>query len=313
MEKKFNRQELYELVWSKSMLALSKEYSISDVGLRKLCKRMQIPVPRIGHWQKVQHGRIPKRLGLPTTYTGKEEVTLRLREAGSGGLSDLTILHHEILNDTSLPLTVPDRLSTKDEMITDVKNDLTTKQFRPSNGIISSASGKLDISVSPKNLSRALRFMAALVKLLNVRGHKIKIANHETFAVVEGQDIQLILREKSSKVEGMEPWKDGYSRPTGVLSLRMKQSYHWMEARDGAVPLEGQLAKILAKIELKGREARLREERRQKEREEREALEKLEKERKQRAEKELADFKDLLRSAERWQRTKRLREYLFDL
>src|SRR5436190_13447129 len=109
MERKFNREELYNLVWSKSMLALSKEYSISDVGLRKLCKRMSIPVPRVGHWQKVQHGRTPGRKSLPTDNAGEKEITLHFREPGSGGLSGfespLTILHHQILNDPTLPLT----------------------------------------------------------------------------------------------------------------------------------------------------------------------------------------------------------------
>ena len=206
MKKKFSRQELYELAWSKSMLALSKEYNISDVGLRKMCRRMEIPVPLLGHWQKVEHGKTPNKKILSANYSGQMEVTLELREPGSGGTtgfqSQLTILHNQILSDPSLPLSVPDRLSAKDELIADVKLDLTSKQYRPRNGIITSATGNLDITVSPKNLSRALRFMAALVKLLKVRGHKIKIENHETFVIVEGQDIQLILKEKSSIIYG---------------------------------------------------------------------------------------------------------------
>lgn len=314
MEMKFNRQELYELVWSKSMLALSKEYNISDVGLRKLCKRMKIPVPLVGHWQKVQHGRTPTKKALLSDYSGDEDVTLQLREPGSGGAtgfeSPLTILHHQILNDPSLPLTVADRLSAKDELIADVKNDLTAKQYRPTNGIITSAGGNLDITVSPRNLSRALRFMAALVKLLKARGHTIKIESHQTFVIVEGEDIQLSLRERSSKVEGVESWQDGYTRPTGILSLQMKQSYHLMEAKDGTIPLEGQLAKILAKIELKGKDGRLWREQRQREREEQEALEKIEKERKQREDKELEDFKSLIRRAQRWNKTRMLRDYI---
>lgn len=317
MKKKFSRQELYELVWSKSMLALSKEYNISDVGLRKMCRRMEIPVPLLGHWQKVEHGKAPNKKILSANYSGQMEVTLELREPGSGGTtgfqSQLTILHNQILSDPSLPLSVPDRLSAKDELVADVKLDLTSKQYRPRNGIITSATGNLDITVSPKNLSRALRFMAALVKLLKVRGHKIKIENHETFVIVEGQDIQLTLREKSSMVDGAESWQDGYTRPTGTLSLQMKQSYHLMEARDGKVPLENQLAKILAKIEFKGRQARHEHEERQRQREEREAQEKIEKERRQREEKELEGFKALIRSAQRWQKVKLLREYICEL
>ena len=36
---------MYDLVWSEPMLSLSKKYNISDVGLRKTCIRMSIPMP----------------------------------------------------------------------------------------------------------------------------------------------------------------------------------------------------------------------------------------------------------------------------
>lgn len=32
------RQQLFDLVWKESLLSLSKQYLISDVGLRKICK-----------------------------------------------------------------------------------------------------------------------------------------------------------------------------------------------------------------------------------------------------------------------------------
>src|SRR5580765_5656451 len=111
MEKKFTRQELYELIWSESMVALSKQYNISDTGLRKLCARMEIPIPLQGHWQKVKHGKVPQKKPLSSNYSGDSKVTLELREPGSGGStgfqSPLTILHNQILNDHSLTLTVP--------------------------------------------------------------------------------------------------------------------------------------------------------------------------------------------------------------
>jgi hypothetical protein len=43
MEK--SRQELFELVWSMPMTKLSKQFELSDVGLRKICIKHQIPFP----------------------------------------------------------------------------------------------------------------------------------------------------------------------------------------------------------------------------------------------------------------------------
>jgi hypothetical protein len=55
MEK--TRQELFELVWSMPMTKLSKQFELSDVGLRKICIKNQIPLPPQGHWIRKQFGK----------------------------------------------------------------------------------------------------------------------------------------------------------------------------------------------------------------------------------------------------------------
>ena len=55
MEK--TRQELFELVWSMPMTKLSKQFELSDVGLRKICIKNQIPLPPQGHWTRKQFGK----------------------------------------------------------------------------------------------------------------------------------------------------------------------------------------------------------------------------------------------------------------
>ena len=51
------RRELYDLVWSTPMTAIAKKYLISDVGLRKICISMNIPLPRAEHWEKIKAGK----------------------------------------------------------------------------------------------------------------------------------------------------------------------------------------------------------------------------------------------------------------
>ena len=51
-----SRQELYDLVWTKPMTALAKEYNISYNELRKTCNKLDITFPQLGHWSKLQHG-----------------------------------------------------------------------------------------------------------------------------------------------------------------------------------------------------------------------------------------------------------------
>ena len=67
MEVKFERQALYEEVWATPLSTLGPKYGLSDNGLRKVCKAMNIPLPAIGHWAKVRAGHMVGRSDLPTS------------------------------------------------------------------------------------------------------------------------------------------------------------------------------------------------------------------------------------------------------
>jgi hypothetical protein len=59
---RYNREDLYEKVWSQPMRILAKEYGISDVGLAKVCRKLEVPVPGRGYWAKKAAGRVvPKK------------------------------------------------------------------------------------------------------------------------------------------------------------------------------------------------------------------------------------------------------------
>lgn len=51
-----SREQLYELVWSKPMQHLAKDYGVSDRTMAKLCARKQVPVPPRGYWAKKSSG-----------------------------------------------------------------------------------------------------------------------------------------------------------------------------------------------------------------------------------------------------------------
>ena len=59
------RQELFELVWSMPMTKLAKQFELSDVGLRKICVKHQLPLPPQGHWTRKQFGKEDPRPDLP--------------------------------------------------------------------------------------------------------------------------------------------------------------------------------------------------------------------------------------------------------
>jgi len=49
---RYNREQLYEEVWSESTQKVAKKYGLSDVGLAKVCKKLNVPRPGVGHWAK---------------------------------------------------------------------------------------------------------------------------------------------------------------------------------------------------------------------------------------------------------------------
>src|SRR5450432_2100762 len=62
----YDRQELYEKVWSEPALKVAKQYGFSDVRLGKVCKALWVPVPGRGYWAKKNAGRpTRKRPPLP--------------------------------------------------------------------------------------------------------------------------------------------------------------------------------------------------------------------------------------------------------
>jgi len=60
------RKELYELIWSKPITKVAKDFDVSDVWIGKLCRDADIPRPPVGYWQKVAAGKIPRKTPLPT-------------------------------------------------------------------------------------------------------------------------------------------------------------------------------------------------------------------------------------------------------
>jgi hypothetical protein len=71
---KLTRQQLYDLVWTKPMYELCQQFGLSDNGLRKNCKKLNIPIPYIGYWSKLKYGKNPEKTPLPKTLDSSNAV-----------------------------------------------------------------------------------------------------------------------------------------------------------------------------------------------------------------------------------------------
>ncbi len=67
-----SREDLYELVWSKPVTELAKDFGLSDVALAKRCRKLGVPVPGRGYWARVEAGQTPRQ---PKLKKRAEELT----------------------------------------------------------------------------------------------------------------------------------------------------------------------------------------------------------------------------------------------
>ncbi|GAA4756142.1 hypothetical protein [Flavisolibacter ginsenosidimutans] len=315
-----SRKELYELVWQESMLSLSKRYNISDVGLRKMCIRMEIPVPPAGYWTKVQFGKKVKKTALSANYKGEETAKLRLRDennpaADRNSPSLRTLKIQEVERDGSLSLQIPEKLLKPDPLIAQTKIILSKQKPDGYNyiGIVSSSYDGLDIRVAKTNVDRALLFFDTLIKAFKARGHTVEIRNRKTLVIVSGHDFELFLREKMRKETVQErTWTRQIFHPKGILALQVG-GWYGREYKDGSIRLEEQLAKIIAGLELSAAQRTERDLAYEKARIERAERERLAKELQERKQQDLINFKKLLIDSDRWHKAENLRRYIHEL
>lgn len=213
-EIKLTRKELYDIVWSEPLTAIAKKIETSDYALRKTCKDFNIPLPKSGHWMKIQFGKPVMIEPLDKNYEGRDDVSLTqqtkapapIRTSTSNEnslpgiltetpveermvtikeeLSPLEELKMEIENDQNVSLKVPDRLVKPDKLIESLKNELKDQKGYAPDGNRLKTRDQLKVLVNRETLERALRFMDTFIKAIRARGHDIQIQYEKTCVVI---------------------------------------------------------------------------------------------------------------------------------
>ncbi|NML96144.1 hypothetical protein [Novosphingobium olei] len=76
MSQRYTREEFYELVWSKPLTHLARDFGLSDVALHKICRKHDIPNPPLGWWAKHAAGHKVRRTPLPKLKSGTSGTVL---------------------------------------------------------------------------------------------------------------------------------------------------------------------------------------------------------------------------------------------
>lgn len=316
---KFKREKLYEQVWSKPMIHLAKEYGLSDTGLRKICRRYNIPLPDSGHWQKIQYGKPVNQPPLPEFDGDSGILIAKLKK-------EIPPVEPKFYNEIQAKITqeflpenkivVSDTLAKLHPLVMQAKKNMRTPYEHKD--CVVSAWGFFDIFVNRTNMKRALCIMDALIKALETRGIPISINPKDqkppTCVDILGEAFEIDLHETLKRIE----IKDGYLsrsdfKPSGELVLRIKKEFadyrtRWSDGKKQRV--EDHLNSFIiglyeAALWERGQRLEIEKMHRKWEKERRK-----EEETRQLKEEELKRLKDLENEALNWHKSQSIRSYI---
>ena len=171
----YRREDIYELVWTRPLREVAKEFDVSDVALKKLCRRIDIPTPPQGYWLRTAERRASAvRPALPPRSKNQySDVVISVPETRRvEQSSDAVAVARSAHADVVVP--VAERLETPHRLVEKAGRYLATAKV--DDGLVSSrARGGLDIRVAPTSVDRALRIADALLKTLANRGLQVDV------------------------------------------------------------------------------------------------------------------------------------------
>lgn len=207
-EREITREELYKLVWSKSLVLAAQELGISDVGLAKICKRLDVPRPYRGYWPRIESGH---KITIPRLPPAKKDTPASAfisphvnQEPQMGKQERAELIEHERQPENRI--VVPENLRGAHPLVRESRT-LLEHGFVGYYSRLFARRGEndnqncLDIRVTKASLPRALRIMDALIKAIEIRGGKIEIKNQNTLCILNEARVRFSLWEKVTCTE----------------------------------------------------------------------------------------------------------------
>lgn len=232
-----DRQELYKKVWETPITRLAKEYSLSDVGFAKICKKHNIPRPPRGYWARKAAGYNVKRLPLPPGENVTISISPNPYSRNANKNKELVARMSPYIQSEEEPIVVPIRLSSPHPLTKQSSEIFNGRQPNDAGLVNPPKNGCLDITVSKGSLRRALRIMDTAIKALEKLGYNVYLSEGRTKTKIQKVSISFGINEKlSTKKKRPEEhdlngrYRFGHSRfieervPSGDLCLTIHEA-----------------------------------------------------------------------------------------
>ena len=200
---RYERQKLYEQIWKEPMTKVAERYNVSSSALCRTCKKLNIPLPGPGYWNKVYAGQKMSVKELPPSkgpgfieYEIWQERPPRKSKSSEGVLSFLNNEKKKEIEDFCAGIFVPIELDNPHHIIQKTINDeLYRKEIKkpPKTDI-------LLFDVSKEKRQSIFLFVDTIFKSIEKLGYATKCTNHYP-CIYQGSDyVYFEIREMRTKV-----------------------------------------------------------------------------------------------------------------
>jgi hypothetical protein len=238
------RDELHKHVWTTPIQLLSEALGLSDIGLAKTCRQMEVPKPGRGYWARLDAGQSVEQIQLPPPSAGAVrkwtfDVAANRRRRADWAANNFSA---PIKGNSSPRLALPGEQEPLHEIAE--RHRVAFEKAKPDeNGFVS-----LDLQtlfrceVSAVGVPRLIRAIHALVAELEARNCRLARGNQQfaNLSAVRGDDrLPVHWREALEEIE-REPTAEEKRKPSWTWQLKQKRATGQLTVEVSATGLRGQ-------------------------------------------------------------------------
>jgi len=233
----FQRNQLYEQIWSTSTIRLAKQYGISPFQLNRVCKVLNIPTPKVGHWAKIYAGKKVKRPPLKpfdkTSYVLETYTSTNVSKPKKDTREEKIIpVRKQLRGLHPLVLSTYQHIKQKEN-----------ERYHYHCGRIKPFGGNyLDVNVSPSGLRRAMLIMDAIIKEGLRRGYGPKAERYDykgvrSYFEIQEEKIYFRIFEYSNIIKRKADSQSSYRQfeyeyvPNGIFKLSLCHNAYFYDEK----------------------------------------------------------------------------------
>lgn len=196
---RITRRALFDAVWSKPMIEIAADHDTTAYYIVSLCKRLGLPVPPLGHWQRVAVGRGAETPSYPAADkldAGDHAIGRPSPGLGRGGrikagAAETAEAPAAATASAANPAELHKRVKSTSRALSRASTDVTTS---------CGGAGKFRVAVAPASVDRAIAGLNQLVHAIEAQGWSIGEHEQGLTLVPDGEAIGCRIEEKTDRV-----------------------------------------------------------------------------------------------------------------